>query len=112
MPVFPLSKRLNKKSDFDNAFELSKKFVTANFIFFYKKNSKTDSRLGLIVPKKKISKAHERNRTKRLIRESFRCAQLPAVDIIVLVKKDVTNMANYVLTEQIGEAWEKITKYS
>ena len=45
------------------------------------------ARLGLIVGKKAVAKASERNRIKRVIRERFRKAQneLPAVDLVVRV---------------------------
>lgn len=49
--------------------------------------SQADSaRLGLVVAKKVLRRAVDRNRAKRAIRESFRLNQrLPAVDIVVRV---------------------------
>lgn len=45
----------------------------------------SDARLGLVVGKKLLKRAVDRNRVKRVIREQFRRArpQLPPVDLIV-----------------------------
>lgn len=43
------------------------------------------ARLGLVIAKRLIPKAHDRNRIKRVIREVFRCerAKLPHWDLVV-----------------------------
>ena len=41
------------------------------------------TRLGLIVAKKVLRRAVDRNRAKRVIRESFRRQSLPALDVVV-----------------------------
>lgn len=63
--------RLLKAHDFSELKVDSLSFKKPSLIIYYKKNLFNQTRIGLSVPKK-IGKAHDRNRLKRLIRESFR----------------------------------------
>lgn len=63
--------RLLSASDFSQLKVDSLSFKRPSLIIYYKKNSFTQTRIGLSVPKK-IGKSHDRNRLKRLIREFFR----------------------------------------
>lgn len=51
------------------------------------------ARLGLVVGKRALPRAHERNRARRVLRETFRHsrAELPAMDIIIQVTADASN---------------------
>ena len=54
------------------------------------------ARLGLVVGKRAVRKAHDRNRVRRVLRETFRVrrAELPDVDLVVQVTgDDVSNAA-------------------
>jgi ribonuclease P protein component len=51
------------------------------------------ARLGLIVGKRRVGKAHQRNRIKRVVRECFRQRRhlLPSVDLVFQVMKPLDN---------------------
>ena len=51
------------------------------------------ARVGLIVGKRGVAKAHERNRIKRVIRDYFRQQQqeLAALDIVIQVMAELDN---------------------
>jgi len=53
------------------------------------------ARLGLVVGKRALARAHERNRAKRVLREMFRRqrAALPPMDIVIQVTGDASNEA-------------------
>ena len=55
---------------------------------FFSQNNRTNARLGLIVSKKTLPRAVDRNRAKRVIRETFRCHSIKSrgLDIVVLLK--------------------------
>ena len=69
-------------------------------------NGSRQARLGLVVPKRGTAKAHDRNRIKRVIRESFRTSQqdLPAKDIVIQVfNKIPVNQLRDILTRQFAK---------
>ncbi len=70
------------------------------------------ARIGLVIAKRKIKRAHERNRVKRLSRESFRLHQseLPALDIVLMSKSDAQHLPNNVLEQELKVAWHQLIK--
>lgn len=77
----------------------------------HKANTLGHARLGLALSKKIIPKAHQRNRLKRLLRESFRTHALPAVDIIFLARQGVAEVENNVITTRLDLAWNKLIAF-
>jgi ribonuclease P protein component len=51
------------------------------------------ARLGLVVGKRALRRAHERNRAKRVLRDTFRRRReaLPHMDIVIVVTGDAGN---------------------
>lgn len=90
-------------------FEHAKKIITDEFIILFRENKLGYARLGLALSKKMIIKAHDRNRIKRLLRESFRQTCLPAVDMIVLARPGLTKKTNLSLNTKLNKTWEKLT---
>ena len=72
----------------------------------------TNARLGLVVAKKNVRLAVDRNRFKRLVRESFRRRQhlLEGIDIIVLARRGVVRQSNREFFKAIDEQWRIIRK--
>jgi ribonuclease P protein component len=106
--AFTKKQRLLNKIDYDCVFERAKKLTTSEFIVLYRDNNLGYARLGLAISKKKIAKAHERNRVKRLLRESFRHQRLPAVDVIFLAKRNTTEQTNVAINNQLSQTWGQI----
>jgi ribonuclease P protein component len=104
---FPREKRLIKKSEFDDVFNKGKKIASQHFVFFYYKNNLSDARLGLAISKKRVPKAHDRNRIKRLIRETFRCHALTNFDVVVIARQQI-NTENSILINQLGTVWDSL----
>lgn len=111
MFCFTKARRLLKRIDFDHVFNQAKKVTVSDFTLLYRNNEVGYSRLGLVIPKKIIAKAHDRNYIKRLIRETFRLRQdLPSCDIIVLVRKGIKSQNKAAMNAQLEEAWKKLAK--
>lgn len=110
MNGFDKTRRLLKKSDYDYVFSQAKKIVTPEFIILYRDNMIGHTRLGLALSKKMIAKAHDRNRVKRLLRETFRTdKRLPPVDIIVLARPGTGKVPNSIISAILGNAWNKLS---
>lgn len=105
---FEKKRRLLNKIDFDNVFNCAKKIETKHFIILYRPNNAGYSRIGFAFSKKKIAKAHMRNSMKRLVRESFRKIELPAVDIVFLAKRLVKMEPNALITAGLMHAWQNL----
>ncbi|MFC0337413.1 ribonuclease P protein component [Kushneria avicenniae] len=69
-------------------------------------------RVGLVFSKKNVRRAVDRNRLKRLTRESVRLRQqwLPAVDIVVLSRKGVHEIDSETLARQLHGMWRRLEK--
>lgn len=105
---FDKPRRLLKKSDYDHVFSQAKKIVNPNFTVLYRVNKVGHARLGLALSKKMIAKAHDRNRLKRLLRETFRIRQLPGIDIIVLAKSGVATVKNSIIINNLNGLWDSL----
>lgn len=83
------------------------------FLLLATANAQIDShRIGLVVAKKKVRRAHERNRVKRISRESFRLNQhrLVGLDIVVMPKIGIEQISNADLHQQLNMAWNKLQR--
>ncbi len=68
------------------------------------------ARLGLVISKKNVPAAVQRNRVKRLVREHFRQrrTQLSAVDLVVLARKDVHKLGNAAIRQRLESLWQDL----
>ena len=64
----------------------------------------------MAVAKKNVKKAVQRNRIKRIIRETFRQKKhgIDAVDIVVLVRQGICDKTNQDLVKAINTLWQKL----
>jgi len=90
---FPKGKRLLTRLDYSRVFSGSKRIQNKAFtLLVHYNNESKSSKLGLVVSKKVHKTAVQRNRIKRLIRESFRTnKQLKLADINELWSKTEKN---------------------
>jgi ribonuclease P protein component len=68
----PKESRIAKRADFLRVYEQGKRFEGRFMTVFILPSKRPLHRVGVTATKKAIGKAHDRNRAKRLIRESFR----------------------------------------
>lgn len=79
--------RLTKTDEYSSVFGF-RKAIRGNWLMLHylpRPEGDTDARLGLVIGKKLLKRAVDRNRVKRIVREQFRLrrAALPVCDLIV-----------------------------
>jgi ribonuclease P protein component len=69
-----------------------------------------DSRLGFVISKKHVKHAVQRNRIKRIIRESFRLNQhqMADNDFVILARPGISDLENAEIREMIDSLWFKL----
>lgn len=109
---FPKSRRVCTSEDFNAVFKEGFKFKQGCLIIYSKPNQHSYPRLGLAVSKKAIPKAAERNKVKRLIRESFRRTQyqLTNIDVVVVVTRRYFE-APQSFWSDLGKQWARLVVY-
>lgn len=80
------------------------------FIIFCLPNQIGKPRLGVTVSKKVSRLAVQRNRVKRMIRESFRLSQfsIPFMDIVVIAKPQCAMQESAELRQDLNKLWLKL----
>ena len=89
---FPLQHRLNKSVEFDAVFKDARYRISLpTLLILAKHNGQGFNRLGMIVSKKNLPRAVDRNRVKRQVREAFRTllGESAGLDVIILARPGV-----------------------
>ncbi len=107
---FPSSLRLRKPSEYKKVFANPTKSTDKYFTLLAIESEFEHSRLGLVIAKKTIRRAVDRNALKRVIRESFRIQQrqLGTMDIVVLARKEALDVSWTQLRCSLQKHWIKL----
>lgn len=112
---FPRQVRLLSAGDFRSVFDDAQIKVHGRcFLILARPNALPHARIGLVLAKKNLRRAVDRNRIRRLTREAFRLKQhqLPALDIVLLTKKGLSDVSSEDYVEQLTYAWKRLEKLS
>jgi len=110
---FPRTHRLLRPAEFQTVFDSTAfKVGEQHFLLLVRPNGLDRPRLGLVIAKKKVRLAVERNRLKRTIRTSFRLHRgtLPPVDLIFMARNDLGSLASAELALQLEKSWKRLTR--
>ena len=105
--------RLLNSNDYTTVFhEAAFRISHKNFLLLARLNQSALPRLGLIVAKKNIRRAVQRNRIKRLSRETFRLQQslLTGVDVILLARSGMDELENNELIQLLNKQWSALQR--
>lgn len=102
--------RLLGSADFKRVFERAKRSSDRYWLVLARRNDLGHPRLGLAISKKHAARAVDRNRLKRLVRESFRIEQteLGALDLIVMARPGTLGINHDRLTDSLHKHWRRL----
>lgn len=111
--TFERSKRLLSPAEFKRVFDHTQwRSSTHQFLLLASSNEQPHARIGFVFAKKNIKHAVQRNRIKRIVRESFRANQLnlPALDFVILGRKGIAELDNAEIRAMIDALWFKLKR--
>ena len=114
MPAGPFTKqdRLLKPRDYSGVFSrVTVRVPNRHFLILATPNDLGHARVGLIFSKKNLRLAVQRNRVKRLVRETFRQqCDLPPMDIVVLGRQGLADLENPAIHRILNELWQRLRR--
>lgn len=110
---YPPALRLLRPAEFKLVFDSAEfKVGQPRFLVLARPNGLEHPRLGLVIAKKKVRLAVQRNRIKRITRDSFRLQQhsLPPVDLLLVARADLGMLENADLHAVLLDTWKRLAK--
>ena len=107
---FARGQRLLKPGEFKRVFDKACRSSDNHLTVLAIRNTLGYGRLGLAISKKNVKLAVQRNRIKRLIRESFRHHQatLADYDLVVMARRGVADLGNQEIVTSLERHWRRI----
>ena len=109
--TLPLERRIRHKTQFDAVYAQGRRFGDGYFSVAARANELGGPRLGMAIASKTAGNSVQRNRIRRIIRESFRLRQhaLPPLDLVVSARSRVRGAPNAELRASLDALWEQVT---
>ncbi|GAB3283648.1 ribonuclease P protein component [Parahaliea aestuarii] len=110
---FGKTSRLLTARDYSRVFDGAEARASHKHVLLLaKQNDRPGHRLGLVVAKKNVRQAVQRNRVKRLAREMFRQAgaQPPYMDVVLLARRGIDQLDNAELSSILRGQWRKLAR--
>jgi ribonuclease P protein component len=105
--------RLSSKAEFSRVFaQPAAKSGDSCFTVLARPNALGYPRLGLAISRKSAPQAVERNRIKRIVRESFRHHQpvLDSLDVVVIGRPQLLQQSNPALFDSLQRHWHRLAR--
>jgi ribonuclease P protein component len=102
--------RLINSHDFARVFSGGQRSADKYLTLLFVPNDKSVARIGFAVAKKRLPRAVDRNRVRRLARESFRKNRdsLGCLDIVIMARSQASCAPNPRLFESLEKHWAKL----
>lgn len=108
---FPRSARLTRAAEYRRVFQGAERFADRYFTLLAAPNG-PEPRLGLAISRRVAPRAVDRNRLKRLLRETFReqRERLPAVDVVAMARPAARHADSRELTAALQRLWRRMAQ--
>ena len=115
---FQKGRRLLKANEYETVFKKNQFRASNQQLLVLAYRSETtklgrDGRLGLVIGKKSVALAAERNRIKRQSRELFRCLaknELKSLDVLLVARKGLAENNNEQFRKVLSQLFQQIMK--
>jgi len=110
---FSKASRLLDARDYSRVFNgVEAKASHKHLLLLAIRNDKPGHRLGLVVAKKNVRLAVQRNRIKRQAREVFRSLPQckPSMDVVLLTRRGIDQLDNAELSSILRQQWLRLTR--
>ncbi|CAA0115137.1 Ribonuclease P protein component [Halioglobus japonicus] len=112
---FSKTKRLLNAGDYGRVFEAPDARASHQHLLLLARiNTGPRHRLGLVIAKKNVRLAVQRNRIKRVAREFFRTlpADSPPIDVVLLARRGMGQLDNDELSSILRQQWQKLIRHA
>jgi len=106
--------RLRRAADFTALRKPTGRLGSPCFRIRYRDNQVGFARLGQAISRRVSKRAVDRNRIRRIVRESFRHAraQLPAVDVLVIAEAPAAAQGRAELRAELDGLWRRLSAHT
>ena len=107
---FARSARLTRPVEFRRVFANAERFTSRALTVLIAPNDLDYPRLGLAISRKAAASAVDRNRIKRIVRESFRLHQggIGGWDIVVMARNAAATASRQTLRAELEQHWNRL----
>lgn len=107
---FPRSARLTASADFQRVFSGAERVADRYFTLLIRPNALAGARLGLAISRRKAPRAVDRNRLKRIARDTFRRHRhcIGGCDIVLIGKPVARHASRAELNRSLERLWQRV----
>jgi ribonuclease P protein component len=111
---FSKTRRLLNALDYSRVFDDAEAKASHKHLLLLARRSESEGhRLGLVIAKKNVRLAVQRNRIKRVAREFFR--QVPqagtSMDVVLLARRGIDDLDNGELSNILQQLWQRLERH-
>ncbi len=111
---FGKARRLLNAGDYSRVFDGAEARAShKHLLLLARSNHQSGHRLGLVIAKKNVRLAVQRNRIKRVAREVFRVmpATEPSMDVVLLARRGLDQLDNAELSTILQQQWQRLVRH-